>query len=334
MNALSELPEKDKDLLLPLILMRGWVGAAKLQNSLDKVEEVYGDRPWLVDIDLEYRASEKVRPVHTSLNELKISDNGYHNWCEFITNLPNAIPCLQLMDLNQLAPQIATLANLGRGIAVRIVPEMLPGINHITNALSSAQGLNPLVVFDFGQENRDLLTKVATTIPIVQNIHTALPGASIVVCATTFPSSFVGLPDQEIFERNFFNMVRDNCPGIQLIYGDRGSARAEKQGGGGGVPAPRIDYPLVNVWKFFRKDEPKPQGYFNAAAELVASDSWDPNLKIWGTQWIERTAKGDVYAISSPAKSTAVRINIHMHLQLHYGAPLEEVLDTDDEWED
>lgn len=334
MNALKELPEKDKNILLPLILMRGWVGSAELQNSLDKIEEVYGDRPWLVDIDPDYHPTENVRPVHASISELKKSDDGYNNWCDFITSLPNAIPCLQLMDLDQLAPQITKLVNLNRGIAVRFTPEMQPVINNISNALLAFEGLNPLIILDYGHENGEVLTKAATTSQTVKNIHAVLPNASIVICVTTFPFDFVGRPQQNIFERLFFELVKNNCQGIPLIYGDRGSARAKSIGGGGGTPAPRIDYPLSEEWKFFRKDEEKPQGYINAAAELMASEYWNPNLKVWGTQLIERAAKGDKGAISSPAKSTAVRINIHMHMQLYYGAPLAEVLDTDDEWVD
>lgn len=335
MIALKELPEKDKDLLMPLILMRGWVGSNELQNSLDKIAEVYDNRPWLVDIDPDFHSTENVRPVHLTIEELKASDNGYQNWCEFVASQKAAIPCLQLMDLDQLAPQIARLAKLDRGVAVRLMPEMYGGIDAIILALSSVQGLRPLIIFDYGQANRQIIDRAATTIPMVQKIHAALPDACIVVCATTFPSSFVNVNSQDIFERQFFNMVKDNCNGIPLIYGDRGSARAEKQMGGGGTPSPRIDYPLSDQWRFFRKETPKPQGYFDAAEELIErSGIWDPKLRIWGTQWIERTANKDQYAITSPAKSTAVRINIHMHIQLHYGAPPEEVLDTDDEWVD
>jgi hypothetical protein len=48
---------------------------------------------------------------------------------------------------------------------------------------------------------------------------------------------------------------------------------------------------------------------------------------------IERTAAGDTSAISSPARSTAARINLHLHLQSFYDDPAAAE-ETDEEWED
>ena len=78
----------------------------------------------------------------------------------------------------------------------------------------------------------------------------------------------------------------------------------------------------------------KEELYEDAANALIVSDEWDENLWIWGTQMIGRTALGDQHAIISPARSTAVRINIHLHRQTFYDAPPDELYDTEDDWED
>ncbi|WEE21742.1 hypothetical protein [Aeromonas caviae] len=57
-----------------------------------------------------------------------------------------------------------------------------------------------------------------------------------------------------------------------------------------------------------------------------------PVNAIWVNSY-ELTSKGDDYGITNPNRATAVRINIHLYLQLHYH-DLIEGLDTDEEWID
>jgi hypothetical protein len=120
-----------------------------------------------------------------------------------------------------------------------------------------------------------------------------------------------------------------------LIYSDRGSARVERQQGGGGAPAPRIDYPLQLDWDFFRSDDRVGfAGYQQQSQRLMATartGPWNPSLRVWGTQMIERTAAGDTSAIGSPQKATAARINLHLQLQTFHDEP-EAAEDTDEDW--
>ena len=137
----------------------------------------------------------------------------------------------------------------------------------------------------------------------------------------------------KILERGFHRSVSSRLPELTLFYSDRGSARAKRIGGGGGQPAPRIDYPDLNDWYFFRFDEVG--GYKKAADALKAVKGlWNSAMRIWGTQMIERTALNDPYAITSPARATAVRINLHMHRQIFYANPGDAIKLTDDEWVD
>lgn len=115
--------------------------------------------------------------------------------------------------------------------------------------------------------------------------------------------------------------------------------------GGGGVIPPRIDLAGTQDWTFFRADgapagdtveirrAEKHQSYREQAALTIASEAWDGQLRLWGTQMIERTAAGGDFAITDPSKATAVRINMHLHIQTYYDQP-EQMHDTDEDWED
>jgi hypothetical protein len=185
---------------------------------------------------------------------------------------------------------------------------------------------------DFGLANRDHLQVAATATGYVNTIRSHAPAAYVAISASSFPDSFVGLSDQPIYERRLF----DTLPSIdRLIYSDRGSARVERQTGGGGQPAPRIDYPLQTSWDFYRSEDLIGfDGYQQQATRLIATASdgiWNPRMRVWGTQMIERTAAGDTSAISGPQKATAARINLHLQKQTFYDDP-GAAEETDEDW--
>lgn len=167
----------------------------------------------------------------------------------------------------------------------------------------------------------------------------------IAISCSSFPSDFSGehRGENPIYERQLFDNVARACSEVKMVYSDRGGARAVKIGGGGGIPSPRIDYPLRNDWRFIREefeDSKNPAKgekeilYTKIARKIMNSDYWMPDLHIWGTQVVEFTSQGDQLGISSPTRATAVRISIHMHQQLYYSSPVEDLLDTDEDWED
>jgi hypothetical protein len=87
--------------------------------------------------------------------------------------------------------------------------------------------------------------------------------------------------------------------------------------------------------EFFRASDAtnRRASYEAQAQRLVDASCWDAQLRIWGTQMIERTALGDAAAIVSQAKAAAARINIHLHLQTFHDDP-GAIHDTDEEWTD
>lgn len=341
MIALEELPEKDKDAILPFILLRPWTTAHHLKSAIDRIEKSYTDRPLILDFDREFEKTGD-RPVFKEIEDLKISTNGYQNWGNFIYENKNVIPAIQLLDIEEIEKQIGYIKSLERGLAIRFTEANMSESSYFIERFKHAlQGTDVIIIFDFGQQNRDILSNIDLAQTFITNICTSLTSVHFVAAASSFPLSFTDLNSQKIYERTFFIELRKHLPSdIHLIYGDHGSARAQKITGGGGQPAPRIDYPLDDEWIFYRENDPinsiedKNTAYQNLAKQLMGNKVWQKDLRLWGTQMIERTANGSENSINSPVKASSVRINQHLHRQLALETPSIDVMDTDDDWED
>lgn len=337
MRGLEELPERDKDALLPYFQLRPWGVSHELENTLNRLTDAYGDRPFLADLCPPTVLDSEPRPVHHTLDLLRTPEDGYANWCDFLSDHPNMIPVAQLGDLDNLPAQLDRLVRLERGLGVYLPAPAFPRIREIARIVGEQtdEGLHTCVIIDLGQRGADLLGSQAMSVGLVNAVRASLPFATVAVSASSFPSDFVGLADQQIYERAHHQGVIATAGGEGVIFSDRGSARAQRQMGGGGTPAPRVDLAGPAAWQFFRDGSggARPAGYVAQAAAAMRSDAWDANLRVWGVQMIERTAGGDRNAIKSPTSAAAARINMHLHQQLLFNDP-DSLHDTDEEWVD
>lgn len=344
MAALEELPEKTKDRLLPVIHLRPWVSAYALQSGLDRLTAAYGTRPTVIAVGPPESAS-KLRPVHGELARLRDGEGGYRNWCEFIEDRGHEhfIPAVQLTDAAQIERQVRTFYELDRGLVVIVPRGALAGLRDLTRAVArqTEEGRHACFVIDEGRMDRDALSRAATLVGHCDTIRSICPQAHISISGSSFPDEFKGKKSQDIFERLLFDEVVAQVGTRRMIFSDHGSARVERQSGGGGLPAPRIDYPTDAVWSFFRTDDDKGiDGYQKVANALlkarVGDEETDPKLfdkklRVWGTLMIERTAKKLEPTISTPARSTAVRINLHLQRQTFFGDAVG-LYETEDDW--
>lgn len=355
MSALEQLPNKEIDKLLPLFALKGWVGSNKLENTIKRIKQSIGDRQWIADIDESFLSKNKTflftgkhpdKEIFREIQNLLNPEAGYRNWCSFIEEQENIIPCIQHGTLTDLKQQILSLSSLNRGLVLRIRPEEDNFKKHeyIIDCLHENEVSDVLVLYDLGSIDSNFSEHMGTLEKFIIFAREKLKNPIFSVSSSSFPSSFSGQTQGEnsIYERLLFNKIEASGFAGSLIYSDRGSARAEKQAGGGGTPPPRIDYPLKKDWKFVRReiDENAPESkdrrrkaYIEMAKEVVESDYWIPTLRLWGTQQIELTALEDKFGIDSAKKSTAVRINIHLFNQLYYNEDTKDI-DTDEEWID
>lgn len=352
MAALEELPEKDKELLLPLIPLKKWASSKIFSKSLERIRKALGSNYFIADLDHDFLLDIKNKKKSYSdelieeVSDLCLSDNGYNNWVKFISSDEKMIPTLQFEDITQLSAQVDNFLILNRPMVARfeffgdylISTKKFQEAVKVLSEKKFPYGL--LVIFDYGDVNRFDLLEYNKYSTLIKRISDFLPSAIFSLSGTSFPYSFSGSYRGEIpiYERQIFNKVSSECDGIHIIYSDRASTRALSNTGGAGIPPPRIDYPLKNDWRFIRKELSsgaleKEELYRIAACEIRNSDYWVDCLHLWGTQMIEKTCLGDLYGITSASRATAVRINIHLYQQLHYFDSLDS-LDTEEEWVD
>jgi Beta protein len=239
-----------------------------------------------------------------------------------ISEYENFIPSVQLSAPAELATQVSRFSALGRGCVVRLQEPLFGFSSQIAELFTDVEDQSTVhFILDYEKQSRDVLTRAAGAIGILNGIRDVLPNCYLSVSASTFPETFVDLARQEIFERQFHEEIFQHVGHQNVIYSDRASVRAESLAGGSGAPAPRIDNALRTNWQFFRvaDNEDRDAGYQEAAENAVDSEDW-ADLGIWGTDEIIRTANSEA-TITSAARSTAVRINIHLHRQTNFDDP-------------
>lgn len=331
---MEELAPADKDLLLPHVTLRPWLSAHHIEPVIAKIEAAVGHRPVVVDVTRDpFVLGEGRRPVHDSLDALRDSANGYTNFFDFIEGHENFVPTLQLAVRGELPAQIRKAGALGRGIVVRLTEQGFGASAEIAEQLNRVDQQRVYFILDYQRQTRELLARAAGAIGLINGIREILPDCYISVSASTFPANFVGVDHQTIFERQFHDEVVRQVGAERVIYSDRASVRVERQTGGSGPPAPRIDNAMPREWRFFREDDDsvdRDVAYQRAAVRAIRSEGW-VDLGIWGTSQIINTANGAA-AIISPQRSTAARINIHLHQQANFGALPPP--DTESDWTD
>lgn len=362
MAALEELSDKEKNQILPLIEFKKWANSKSIDKSYERVKKSLGDRFWIVDMDLDFlsnipekieeleKEEKEIPDVLYEFSDLSEPNNGYKNWVDYVRKYENVIPVVQTQDMSELSKQIDLFLELKRPLAFRLRMDGSYSIttvelNYIVKTLIE-KGIKSqlIIILDYADLSRVDLLEYEKFAKLVNQLFSFFPFAKFSVSGTSFPYSFAGSYRGEIpiYERQIFNKLLSECDGVDLIYSDRGSTRSEGVAGASGTPPPRIDYPLRNDWRFIRKEfdktladkySDKDDLYRKAAIELKKQDYWIPELPAWGRQMIEKTALGDSYGITSAQRATAVRINLHLHQQLHYFSDLDEV-DTEDDWED
>ncbi|MAU97727.1 MAG: hypothetical protein CMP81_17895 [Fulvimarina sp.] len=340
--ALAELPDIAKDRMTPLVLIKPWLGTGALSRAVDKIHHGFANRPWYAELDPDYEPDDTSESFD-EIAELRDPADGFVKWLSYVETQSKAIPVIQLRgaDPDSLDRQTKRAMDLGRGICVRIPRSSYLPLEPILDVIARNTE-NCDIILDYGQQSSRLLVNIIPARTDVFAVKRRLPNSSIAISATTFPSSFTNINSQEIFERQFFDQLCAAAGDYTLRFSDRGSARASDRSGGG-VPRPRIDLPSPENWFFFRSDcvreegeaveefrERRIEAYQDMAAAAVASDAWDEKLNIWGTQLIKITQLGNEYGITSPAKATSCRINIHMTVQSLFGEAINgEQLEED-----
>lgn len=318
-KGLQRLPEASKDLLFPLLVARPWPNASHLTKTWEKIEEAFGQRRFALDLDHFKRHSSSVKPAAAEFDALFDPANGYETYYTQISELPSAVPVLQFTGgaLPDLAAQVAHADALERGLVLRVQHDHCPHPHGLVASVFDAHPDTVLFV-DLGW-SPDVLSREVWASTLLSTIDD--PEREIVVAASSFPESFRARPRDEIRaeERVIFDNLVRRHNAIDLIYGDWGSTRLPREPTPMGAIPPRIDLPLSREWVSFRRDGE--EDFQDIATRIVNDRSWEITPNIWGAYQIEATADGASGSISGQAAAAAVRVNIHLHRQAHFGAP-------------
>jgi Beta protein len=238
-------------------------------------------------------------------------------------------------ELSTIPAQLKYLTNLNRGAFIRITHENHIFMDQIFNFISNENNMKISFIVDAGwHPPKDILNEEVWIKSVVKSIYSLDPEKEIVIASSSFPDSFSGLEsdgEKLIHERTLFENTRRDYNAARLSYGDWGSTRSPQEASPM-TNIPRIDLPKPKLWACFRRND-SAQSCRDIAVAILKNSMWDKNLAIWGTYTIRCTAEGLTGGIASPGMATAVRINIHMHLQAQFEAP-DRIDDTDEPYED
>lgn len=337
MNGLEYLPGLSKDRMVPIILLAPWSSARSLERAMERVEKALPHRHFFLDVDRDYLPTNPDNPAQAEWLELRDPSNRFEAWRNFWISYPVVLPCLQLdgQSEEEIRGQIGDIQEQEREFCLRIELQRMSQNLHVAiDALVDVGTADFTVVIEGGWV-RDPLTMYAQAHGLITGVLAGLDGrVPIAVSCTSIPRGFQeieGLEETPFSNHELLNQIRRGTNRETILYGDWGSTKP-RDDAFGRTPLPRIDYPTDDAWHIARNRE-EDWGYQRAAREIVGSAAWDGNLGIWGEELIEGTAVNPAFAIDTPQKNVAARVNIHLHRQALYGNDISGI-DLDEDWVD
>lgn len=321
MKALLQLPPSSKDLLFPMLGLAPWPNAKLFELTWEKVSEAFANRRFAVDLDRTFSASSPSRPSVQEFKALFDSSNGFENYFRALEPISTAIPVFVPTSIeNEQRKQLSHVERLDRGLFFRVSNE-ISDIQIIKNLDWLLATDHEFVLFVDAGWRRDLLFRQAWVQNIVERVRGAEDRVEVVVCGSSFPDSFSeggARSECDIVERRLFANMRRAFNEMRMTYGDWGSTRPRVEP----VPmniVPRIDLPMIASWVAFRGED---EDYSEIARRTLIDVVWGQQPEIWGTKSIVWTAEEMPGAIKGQAGAAAARINIHLHRQAQFDAPV------------
>lgn len=322
--AVRNLSATQKSRFLPTFRVQPWLASKAPEASLEKICDAMGDSAFACDLNDWWRPKEKRRPA-TDAFEAFQSDPVRNGWYEMVRKFDQAIPVIRL-DIPQA--DILALINadwiVERGFCFILNERNEHHFDKLLAALPQIRHSNFFAILDAGWHT-DLLQLAAATTARALRLFQINPGLTLFVSSSSFPSSFenIGLGNPiSLLEYGLYNEVsrqvslRTNQSRVR--YSDWATTRPPNDMIATGW-VPRIDLPEQTAILSFRRrsDEDTKESRAEACVDIAKTirdvTDWPAPPPSWGHYTIDLTASGSEFGIKSPAKNTAVRINIHLH---------------------
>lgn len=318
-RGLKELTNERKDKIIPLLTLQRWLSSKDIEDSMARITDAIGNRPFFVDLTYD---NDKL------LNEspLRLPDNDFENWHDFITGHEYAIPVIQFgkdATTRNIVRQALNFEKAGRKVAFRI-RDFTQDTIIVNAALGALDDPDNAMVFIDSQYIRDAFSAyVAATSATINAIRDNVPSAFISTLATSFPASVIpyvggdGYGVMEIMERK----LHRNIGGYEAAsYGDYGSIHSIMYDSAVRRWSPRVDFPLEMEWEASRPNSfiDNQEGYVKAAKTFSAKYRELDKSDIWGERMIYGAANSGETVGNAPAPWISVRVNIHLSRQIDF----------------
>ncbi len=329
MRGYKELPNAEKDRLLPLIVLANHGRTKAVSDVFLKVDEALEGRPCIIDIEQSpiYACDECIALVNPS--------GGFSAWREFVGARQHVVPTALLPSdgpLREIVRQVMLLEQERGQVVVRSRSPAadLAALSAIMSAVDAVNNL--LIILDFGYVRSRTKARTIEAANVINALREIDDAVRIVVLGSSYPKSAAAYDDSaaalEIEERAMHAALGGDAV---AIYGDYASIHPEPMEPMQSRFVPRIDYPLPDAW-VFRRVRADQGGYEECARRIVSLVDWDPeliNAGIWGAQKILSASQGDLTAMNTPGPWIAARVNMHIWQQLHYRDGLVATDDVD-----
>ncbi len=337
MTGLEFLPGLSKDRMLPVFLLAPWSSSRSLGKAMERIEQAYPRRPFFLDFDRDYVPTNPDNPAQTEWLQLRNPLDRFRAWWHCWIDYPQAMPCLQLdgQSKEDLVLQIGDIQSQDREFCLRIELSRLPrNIGVIVEALTEVGTADFTVIVEGGWVS-DPLMVYAQAHGLITGVLAPLDGRiPMVVSYTSMPTGFhlmEGVVEVGFSNHQLLDQLRKTSNRDVILYGDWGSTKP-RENNFGKAPFPRIDYPIDDAW-YIARNKDEEWTYKDAATAILRNDAWDGELGIWGEKMIEQTSIDPEFAIDTPQKNVAARVNIHLHRQALYGGEISGI-DLDEDWVD
>ena len=338
MNGMEFLPGVSKDRMLPAFLLAPWANSKSLTRTVERIERAFPRRRYFLDFDRDYIPKDLDNSLaQIEWTNLRKPRDRFQAWRRFWMDHPMIMPCLQLegQEKSEIKLQIEDIQSQGREFCLRVelrrVPENLEAAVDTLVEIGTAD----FTVMVEGGWIEDSLSMYASAHGIITRAFRNLDGrVPVVVSCTSMLKGFSEIEGVErvpFSNRQLLSDLKRNINRDIILYGDWGSTRP-REDRFGQAPFPRIDYADVESWYIARNRE-RDWDYRRAANAIIVSRAWDGNLGIWGEEMIEATAANPEFAIDTPQKNVAARVNIHLHRQALYGSNVSG-MNLDEDWVD
>lgn len=320
-KALRQLPSQAKDLIFPVLRLRPWPNANRLQKAFDRIDEAFPAGRYALDLDRFKHGSNSGKEAATEFDSLFVSQDSYGNYYTLVAEQPFAIPVIRTENssIPMLEDQWDYIEGIERGCVLYISRVFDQQPEKLIEQIEPYMSENLLIVLDAGWTTDFISTEVWTS-PLIQAITDRQPNYTIVSSGSSFPDSFTKIGEEgsiSVQERGVYDRLVARHNAANLVYGDWASTRLPADP----VPmtnVPRIDLALATRWMCFRAAKGSNDSYTDVADRAVSDALWETMPDIWGADMIKWTAAKLEGSIKSPATATAVRVNLHLYEQAFF----------------